>query len=170
MRTSHADTHNSRAVRTLIADDSPLMLKPLAQILALEGNFTLVATATDGCQAVRQVLTMEPELVLMDYRMPHLNGLEATRHIKQSENPPVVIIVTSDDTPSSEALAKAAGADGFVKKGGNLRNQLRSLFQKLFQFGMGTSPVGKNQNPATHLGAADKSDEIFQTADWGPAS
>ena len=138
MKTSHADIHSIRAVRTLIADDSPLMLKTIAQILALEGNFTLVGTATDGCQAVRQALTMEPELVLMDSRMPHLNGLEATRLIKQSENPPLIIIVTSDDTPSGEALAKAAGADGFVKKGGNLRNQLRSLFQKLFQFGVGT--------------------------------
>jgi len=138
MKTSHADIHSTRAVRTLIADDSPLMLKTIAQILALEGNFTLVGTATDGCQAVRQALTMEPELVLMDYRMPHLNGLEATRRIKQSENPPLIVIVTSDDTPSAEALAKAAGADGFIKKGANLRDQLRSLFQKLFKFGVGT--------------------------------
>src|SRR5258705_7290222 len=129
MKAAHADTHNSRAVPPLIADDSPFMLKPLAQILSIEGNFSLVGTATDGCQAVRQALTMEPELVLMDYRMPHLSGLEATRHIKQSENPPVVIIVTSDDTSSSEALAKAAGGDGFVKKGGNLHDQLRSVFQ-----------------------------------------
>ena len=140
MKTSHADIHNIRAVRTLIADDSPLMLKTIAQILALEGNFTLVGTATDGCQAVRQALTMEPELVLMDYRMPHVNGLEATRRIKQSENPPLIILVTADDTPSSEALAKAAGADGFVKKGGNLHDQLRSLFQELFQFAVGTFP------------------------------
>ncbi len=132
MKTAHADIHSIRTVRTLIADDSPFMLKTLAQILSIEGNFALVGTATDGCQAVRQALTMEPELVLMDYRMPHLNGLEATRRIKQSENPPLIIIVTSDDTPSGEALAKAAGADGFVKKGGNLRNQLRSLFQKAF--------------------------------------
>src|SRR5882724_7000122 len=136
MKTAHAGIHNSRAVRTLIADDSPFMLKTLAQILSIEGNFALVGTATDGCQAVRQVLTMEPELVLMDYRMPHLYGLEATRRIKQSENPPLIIIVTSDDTPSAEALAKAAGADGFVKKDGNLRNQLRSIFQDLFHFAM----------------------------------
>src|SRR5438552_15084198 len=106
MKPSHADTHNSRAVRTLIADDSALMLKTLAQILALEGNFTLVGTATDGCQAVRQALTMEPELVLMDYRMPHVNGLEAIRHIKQSENPPLITLVPSDDTPKSERLAR----------------------------------------------------------------
>src|SRR6185295_14867086 len=77
MKTAHADIDNSRAVRTLIADDSPFMLKTLAQILSIEGNFALVGTATDGCQAVRQALTMEPELVLMDYRMPHLDGLEA---------------------------------------------------------------------------------------------
>jgi hypothetical protein len=62
MKAAHADNNNSRAVRTLIADDSPSMLKTLAQILALEGNFTLVGTATDGCQAVRQALTMEPAL------------------------------------------------------------------------------------------------------------
>src|SRR6266446_6419013 len=105
MKTSHADIHNIRAVRTLIADDSPLMLKTLAQILALEGNFTLVGTATDRCQAVRQALTMEPELVLMDYRMPHVNGLEATRHIKQSENPPLIILVTKVTTKCVTSLA-----------------------------------------------------------------
>src|SRR6266700_6858119 len=88
MKAAHTDIHSISAVRTLIADDSPFMLKALAQILALEGNFALIGTATDGCQAVRQALTMEPELVLMDYRMPHLNGLEATRRIKQSEKSP----------------------------------------------------------------------------------
>jgi CheY-like chemotaxis protein len=121
-------------MRTLIADDSPFMLKTLAQILAFEGNFILVGTATDGRQAVRQALTMEPGLVLMDYRMPHLNGIEATRRIKQSENPPVIIIITSEGTPSCEAQAKAAGADGFVVKGPGLHDQLRLVFQELFRF------------------------------------
>src|SRR5437879_13104082 len=131
MKTSHADIHSIRAVRTLIADDSPLMLKTIAQFLAIEGNFMLVGTATDGCQAVRQALTMEPELVLMDYRLPHLNGLEAIRHIKQSENPPVIILVTADETPSSESLAKAAGADGSVEQQGHLHDQLRPDYQTL---------------------------------------
>ena len=95
-------------VRTLIADDSPLMLRILAQVLASEGNFTLVGTVTDGRQAVRQTLNMKPDLVLMDYRMPHINGMEATRSIKQFQNPPLVIIVTSNDTPECKALAKVA--------------------------------------------------------------
>src|SRR5882724_4526874 len=148
MKTTRAHIQNITAVRTLIAGDSPVLvlLKILAQILALEGNFTLIGTATDGCQAVRQVLTMEPELVLMDYRMAHLNGLEATRHLKQSENPPLIVIVTSDDTPSAEALAKAAGADGFVKKGENLRDQLRAVFRELFHFAMKTFPCREKPN------------------------
>jgi len=70
----------------------------------------------------------------MDYSMPHINGIEATRYIKQFQNPPLVIIVTSNDTPECKAQAKAAGADGFVVKGGDLHDRLRLVFQELFQF------------------------------------
>jgi CheY-like chemotaxis protein len=136
-----------RNVRTLIADDSPLMLKLLAKILAIEGHFTLVATVTDGCQVVRQTLNMKPELVLMDYSMPHLNGIEAARYIKQFKNPPLVIIVTSNDTLDCKALAEAAGADGFVVKGGNLHAQLRSIFHVLFQFAVESGPGRVRSNP-----------------------
>src|SRR5712675_615710 len=134
MKTAHADIHNRRAVRTLIADDSPFMLKTLAQILSIEGNFSLVGTATNGCQAVRQALTMEPELVLMDYRMPHVTGIEATRSIKRSQNPPRIIIVTSDEAPNCEAMDKAAGAVGFIVKGWDLHEQLRLALEELFRF------------------------------------
>jgi CheY-like chemotaxis protein len=119
-------------VRTLIADDSPLMLRILAQVLASEGNFTLVGTVTDGRQAVRQTLNMKPDLVLMDYSMPHINGMEATRYIKQFENPPAIIIITSDDSPNSRSMAKNAGADAFVVKAGDIRVQLRARLQELF--------------------------------------
>src|SRR5208337_991740 len=78
-------------IRTLVVDDSPSMLKVLAQSLEEAGNFDLVGTATDGCQALRQVSALSPELVLMDIHMPRLNGIQATRFIKQRERPPVVI-------------------------------------------------------------------------------
>src|SRR5882762_10862182 len=141
MKTAHADIDNIRAVRTLIADDSPVMLKTLSKILALEGIFALVAAATDGSQAVRHALTIEPELILMDVHMPHLNGIEATRYIKQFKNPPLVIIVTSDDTPDSRALAKRAGADAFVTKIGNLHAQLKVIFHQLFSAHYKTCPI-----------------------------
>jgi CheY-like chemotaxis protein len=132
MKTADTDIYNIRAVRTLIADDSPWMLKTLSQILTLEGIFTLVASATDGSQAVRYASTIKPELILMDVHMPHLNGLEATRYIKQFKDPPLVIIVTSDDTPESKALAKAAGANAFVSKSGDIHAQLKTIFRKFF--------------------------------------
>ena len=132
MKTADTDIHNIKAVRTLIADDSPWMLKTLSQILTLEDIFTLVASATDGSQAVRYASTIEPELILMDVDMPHLNGIDATRYIKQFKDPPLVIIVTSDDTPESRALAKAAGADAFVTKCGDIHAQLKTIFRQFF--------------------------------------
>ena len=157
-----------REVRTLIAEDSPFMLKTLAQILEIEGNFLLVGTATDGCQAIRQALAMEPELVLMDYRMPHVNGIEATRRIKLSENPPLIIIVTSEDTPSRKALAKAAGADGFVKQGGDLHDQLRLVFQELFGEITSSRPHRKQsvrpRRPAQMV--TNSGGPFRKTADW----
>ena len=141
MKTADAEIDNIRAVRTLIADDSPVMLKTLSKILALEGIFALVAAATDGSQAVRHALTIEPELILMDVHMPHLNGIEATRYIKQFKNPPLVIIVTSDDTPDSRALARGAGADAFVTKSGGLHAQLKAIFRQLFRAHYELCPV-----------------------------
>jgi CheY-like chemotaxis protein len=132
MKTADTDIYSTAAVRTLIADDSPWMLKTLSQILTLEGIFTLVASATDGSQAVRYASTIEPELILMDVQMPHVNGIEATRYIKRFRNPPLVIIVTSDDTSDSRELAKAVGADAFVTKNGDIHAQLKTIFRKLF--------------------------------------
>jgi len=124
-------TSNTR-VQTLVVDDSPFMLKVLAQILEEAGYFDLVGTATDGCQALRYVSMLSPELVLMDVHMPRLNGIQATRYIKQREHAPIIIIVTSDDNTVTKTTAEDAGADGFVIKQGNLRHRLISALQDLF--------------------------------------
>ncbi len=121
-------------VRTLVVDDSRFMLKILTQTLERAGKFDVVGTATDGCQAVRYVSMLSPELVLMDVHMPRLSGIQATRCIKQREHPPAVIMVTSDDSPVTKATAEEAGADGFISKQGNLRLQLIGVLQDLFGF------------------------------------
>ena len=113
------------AVRTLIVDDSPFGLRALVRILENEGAFSLVGTAANGEEAVRQVMALRAELVLMDYCMPHVAGIEATRRIKQLPNPPLVVIVSSEATPELRALADTAGANGFVDKGGDFIAQMR---------------------------------------------
>lgn len=113
-------------------NDSLFMLKTLARILAQEGNITVVGAATDGRQALQYTLALSPELVLMDFHLPHLNGAETTRYIKQFVSPPIVFMVTSDDSSSSRTMSKAAGADAFIVKSGNLHAQLRLKLQEWF--------------------------------------
>lgn len=128
-----ANNHTGTRIRTLVVDDSPFMLKILAQTVEAAGDFDLVGSATDGHQALRYMSTLWPDLVLMDLHMPGLNGIQVTRHVKQSEHPPVVIIVSSDDSSAAKAAAEQAGADGFVSKGSNLRRQILSTLHELFR-------------------------------------
>jgi DNA-binding NarL/FixJ family response regulator len=125
-------------IKTLVVDDSPFMLKILAQILKHAPNFDLVGTATNGCQALRQVSALSPDLVLMDVHMPRLNGLQATQYIKQREHPATVVIISSDTSPVTKAMADKAGADGFLGKERDLRRRLLGALEDLFGPG-GTS-------------------------------
>ncbi len=126
------EAKSKTGIKTLVVDDSPLMLKILAKILEEAGGFDLVGTATDGWQALRDVWTLSPNLVLMDFHLPHLNGIQATRYIKVIEHPPIVIVVSSDDTSITKSLAAKAGADGFVSKDENLAPRLIGTLQHLF--------------------------------------
>ena len=122
---------NGRPIRTVVVDDSPFVLKTLSSFLERQHDFQLVGTATDGRHALRRVVELQPDLVLMDFRLPGMNGLEATRQIKARSQAPTVIMVTADDTPECRAAASAAGSDGFVGKQ-NLFTQLRTTIRKLF--------------------------------------
>jgi len=119
-------------IRTLVVDDSPFMLKILSQVLEQTKNFELVGSATNGSQALRYVSMLSPELVLMDAHMPRLNGIQATRYIKQCEHPPIVIMITSDESEDTKANAAQAGADAFIIKDENLRHELMSALAELF--------------------------------------
>jgi len=119
-------------IRTVVVDNSPFVLKTLSSFLKQQRDFQLVGTATDGCHAVRRVVELEPDLVLMALQLPGMNGLEATRQIKARSQAPAVIMVTADDTPECRAAANAAGTDGFVSKQKNLPTQLRAAIRGLF--------------------------------------
>ena len=130
-------------IRTLVVDDSPFMLKTIAQILKQAANLDLVGTATNGLQALRLVSALSPDLVLMDVHLPYLNGIQATQYIKQRENPPAVVIITSDNRPITKAMAEKAGADGFLSKEGDLQHRLLGVLEDLF------GPGGASRAAAT---------------------
>jgi DNA-binding NarL/FixJ family response regulator len=122
---------NGQIVRTVVVDDSPMMLKTLTLVLEQEGGIEVVGTATDGVKGMRRVIELWPDLVLMDVRLPGLNGIDATRRIKARLPAPAVIVVTSDDSAECRAQATAAGSDGFVTKN-EMFTQLPAAIQKLF--------------------------------------
>jgi DNA-binding NarL/FixJ family response regulator len=104
-------------IRVLIADDQALVRGGLGMILSAQPDIDVVGMAEDGAQAVTLASELEPDVVLMDVRMPGMDGLEATRRIltRAPEHVRVVMLTTFDvDEYAYEALA--AGASGFLLK------------------------------------------------------
>ena len=122
----------TRTIRTFLAEDSPLLMTLLARIVSKDKRVFIVGSATDGQKALRNASILELDLLITDLHMPGMNGAEVTRRLKQSPNPPVVFIVTSDDTPEARASCMAAGAEAFLVKAANLVPQLLSAIQGFF--------------------------------------
>ena len=106
----------SRAIRVLVADDDALERAGLAMMLAGADDVVIVAEAADGADAVASVNEHAPDVVLMDIRMPRMDGLHATELLRSRREPPEVIILTTFDTDEHVLRAMRAGASGFLLK------------------------------------------------------
>lgn len=104
-------------MRVLVVDDSPQFAAAITRYLSAVLQLEVVGHARSGLEAIEQVTRLHPDVVLMDWMMPEMDGLEATRRIKRGPHPPQVIIVTLNDGTEYRHQARLAGADGFVSKG-----------------------------------------------------
>jgi len=102
--------------RVLLVDDQPLLLTGFRLILESEDDLQVVGEAADGAVAVRQVQALRPDVVLMDVRMPVMDGIEATRRITALPDPPRVLVLTTFDLDEHVVEALRAGASGFLLK------------------------------------------------------
>lgn len=149
-------TETGRVYRLIIADDHELVRTGLRNLLAPEPDLEVVGEARDGQEALELCRELEPDLVLMDVRMPRMDGLEATRRIKR-ENPRVsVMMVTMHESESYLLEAVRAGAAGYVLKD----TPRQSLVNAIARVLRGESPL--NQELAMHL--------IRRLAEEGPRS
>lgn len=126
-------------LRILLADDHLLFRKGLAQLLNTQADFEIVGEAADGLEAIELARQLNPDLVLMDIRMPGCDGFEATRRIKaQMLNVKVVMLTVSAD---EEDLSNAVryGADGYLLK--DLMPE--TLFQQLRGLVSGETPISR---------------------------
>jgi DNA-binding NarL/FixJ family response regulator len=106
----------SKGTRILIADDEPLIRETLSELLVEEG-FDVVGVAADGAEVIRGVEELHPDLVLIDVRMPIMNGIEATRRIHAEHPNTLVVALSAYDDPALAAAAREAGAADYVPKG-----------------------------------------------------
>ena len=104
------------AIRLLIADDQALVRGALGALLELEPDLTVVGMAADGAEAVRIAEELRPDVCLMDIQMPGMDGVEATRRIRQVSAGTRVLVVTTFARPGYLRSALDAGASGFIVK------------------------------------------------------
>jgi DNA-binding NarL/FixJ family response regulator len=103
-------------IHILIADDQELVRTGFRVVLDAEPDFEVVGEAVDGHAALEAAKTLKPHVVLMDIRMPNLDGIEATRRIAATDGSPRVLILTTFDLDDYVYEALRAGASGFLLK------------------------------------------------------
>jgi DNA-binding NarL/FixJ family response regulator len=103
-------------IRVLVVDDDALVRSGLRIMLAGAGNLEVVAEAADGREVLAAVDLHRPDVVLMDIRMPQLDGIAATRLLAAQPDPPAVVVLTTFDADELVLRALQAGAAGFLLK------------------------------------------------------
>jgi len=103
-------------IRLLIVDDHEVVRAGLQGMLASQPDFEVVGEAADGIEAVEMVERVKPEVILMDLRMPRMNGVEATRRIRARWPEVHILILTTYDTDADILPAIEAGATGYLLK------------------------------------------------------
>jgi DNA-binding NarL/FixJ family response regulator len=117
-------------IRILLADDQTLVRDGFRSIIAREPDLEVVAEAGDGRAAIESARKLRPDIVLMDIRMPHLNGLQATRTLLAEPHPPRILVLTTFDLDEYVYDALKSGASGFLLKdvrAGELTEAIRTV-------------------------------------------
>ncbi len=116
-RASLNSTEVQEMIRVVVVDDHPAVRLGLADFLDAQDGIEIVGQAENGAQAVELSSSTDPDVVVMDIRMPELDGIEATRLIKQHRPETGVLLLTAYEEDELATAGRAAGADAFFLKG-----------------------------------------------------
>ncbi|MCG5059507.1 MAG: response regulator transcription factor [Limnoraphis sp. WC205] len=107
-------------MRVLIVEDDPMMQLGLEQVLSNQPNISLIGIAEDGYLAVETALKEKPDLILMDIGLPRMDGIEATKKIKQALPETRIVMLTSHTAETEVIAALSSGADAYCIKGASI--------------------------------------------------
>lgn len=114
-------------MRILIVEDDPLMQLGLEQALSTHGEFEIVGQAADGSTGVKMALDLKPDLIIMDIGLPGLDGIAATKEIKE-KLPQIRVVILTSHTLEIEVIASlSSGADAYCIKGSSLERLLAAI-------------------------------------------
>ena len=133
---------NAEPLRVLLVDDHPVYRDGLAQLLANLGGFEVVGLAGDGPNAIQLAQALAPDVIVMDLRMPLIDGVEATRQITQANPHARVVVLTMFDDDELVFAAIRAGARGYLMKDADdveIARVLRGIAHGEAIFGAGTA-------------------------------
>jgi DNA-binding NarL/FixJ family response regulator len=106
----------STRIRVVVADDHPIVRQGVVALLENESDIEVVADVADGRAALSAVLAEDPDVVLMDLRMPEMDGVEATKAVRERRPEVAVLVLTTYDTDEAIVRAVEAGAAGYMLK------------------------------------------------------
>lgn len=145
------------SLRLVVVDDHPIVRDGLAGIFALEEDIDVVGQAGNGPEALAVVAERDPDLVLMDLRMPGGDGFAAIRQLRERGGRPRILVLTTYDTERDIRRAMAAGADGYLLK--DLpRDQLVAAVRELMN---GSSRTHIDAPRGSQLSLTDRETEVL---------
>ncbi len=118
----------------VVVDDSEVFRRALGAFVAITPGLLVVAEAASGDDALAAVARVAPDVVLMDVRMPGLDGIETTRQMKRGPSCPRIVLLTLNDSEHLQRAATEVGADGLLAKS-QIPDRLPDLLQALFAQG-----------------------------------
>ncbi len=114
-------------IRLMIVDDHEIVRMGMRALFELESDITVVGEASNGAEAVAKVGVLDPQVILMDVRMPNMNGVEACRDIKSTHPNVYILMITSHDDAKAAEDSLLAGASGYLIKNSSRVELLRAV-------------------------------------------
>jgi DNA-binding NarL/FixJ family response regulator len=142
----------------LVVDESDVFLRAAASVISATSTLRLVGAAGSGQEAIRLLPELRPDLVLLDFQMPGMDGIQTTRIIRREEPGTVVIVISADLDGRSDA-ARAAGAATTLDKRDFVSRTLDALWQAHKPDGR-SSPVASTRSPESRMNALRQANQV----------